>query len=229
MVIAHETTGSTLDDAHALAEGGAPHGTIVLADRQTSGRGRQGRAWQSAAGQGVWLTILARDLDAETVGVLAIRLGIAAAAPLDRFTMSPVRLKWPNDLYVDDRKLAGVLVEARWQAGRAAWIAIGFGLNVRAPAGPVSGAALRPGTFRPELLDAIVPALLGAVGDSGPLRPAELAAFAGRDLAVGRHCSSPLTGRVLGLAADGGLLVQAADGVRTAHAGSLVFDPPEPK
>lgn len=227
LLIAHATTGSTLDDAHRLAEEGVPHGTIVLADRQTSGRGRQGRVWHSASGQGIWLTLLARDLDAATVGVLAIRLGIAAASPLDRLAGSPVRLKWPNDLHVDGRKLAGVLVEARWQAGRAAWIAIGFGLNVRAPAGPVDGASLRDGVDRLAVLDAIVPALLDAVGESGPLRPPELAAFAARDLAVGRRCSSPLAGRVLGLAADGGLLVQAVDGVRTVHAGSLVLDPPE--
>ncbi|MHB1224348.1 MAG: biotin--[acetyl-CoA-carboxylase] ligase [Gemmatimonadaceae bacterium] len=227
MVVATYTTGSTLDDAHRLAEEGAPHGTLVLADRQVSGRGRQGRAWHSAAGQGIWLTLLARDLDAATVGVLAIRLGIAAATPLDHLAGSAVRLKWPNDLYVGDRKLAGVLVEARWQAGRASWIAIGFGLNVRAPAGPVEGAALRGGVDRLRPLEAIVPALLGAVGESGPLRPPELEAFAARDLAVGRRCSSPLAGRVLGLAADGGLLVQTADGVRTSHAGSLVLDPPE--
>lgn len=226
LVVAHDTTGSTLDDAHRLAEGGAPHGAIVLADRQTSGRGRQGRAWESASGQGIWLTLLARDLDAESVGVLAIRLGIAAAAPLDRFAPSPVRLKWPNDLYVSDRKLAGVLVEARWQGARATWIAVGFGVNVRAPAGPVAGAALRDGVERLRILDAIVPALLRAVGESGPLRPSELEAFAARDLAAGRRCTSPLAGRVLGLAPDGGLRLQTESGLRTVHAGSLVLDPP---
>lgn len=226
LLVAHDTTGSTIDDAHRLAEAGAPHGTIVVADRQTSGRGRQGRVWQSAAGQGLWLTALARDLDAVTVSVLAIRLGLAVAAPLDAFTASPLRLKWPNDLYVGERKLAGILVEARWQGGRASWIAVGLGINVRPPAAPVVGAALREGVGRLELLDAIVPAVMGAVGDCGPLRPAELEAFAARDLAAGRLCTSPLEGRVLGLAADGGLRVQTTAGVQRAHAGSLVLDPP---
>lgn len=223
LVAVFKSTVSTLDDAHRLAEEGAPHGAVVVADQQTGGRGRHGKRWHSAAGQGIWLTLLARDLDAATVSVLAIRLGLAIAGSLDLFAPLPVQLKWPNDVYLEGRKLAGILVEARWQATRASWVAIGVGINVLAPARSVGGAALCVGTSRLDVLDAIVPALNGAAGERGPLRATELSAFASRDLAAGLSCTSPCVGRVLGLAADGGLKVQTMDGVRTMHAGSLVL------
>lgn len=223
LVAALHSTGSTLDDAHRLAEVGAPHRALVLADQQTGGRGRHGKRWLSEPGQGIWLTLLARDLDAATVGVLSIRLGLAIAAPLDRFAPEHVQLKWPNDVYVEGRKLAGILVEARWQAGRASWVAIGVGINVRTAARSVGGAALRAGTERLDVLDAVVPALIAALGERGALHAAELSAFASRDLAAGLACSSPCSGRVLGLAADGGLRVETPEGVRTMHTGSLVL------
>ncbi len=223
VVTAYGSTSSTLDDAHRLAENGAPHGVVVVADQQTGGRGRHGKRWHSAPGQGIWLTILARDLDAATVSVLSIRLGLAIAGKLDSFAPLPVQLKWPNDVYLDGRKLAGILVEARWQGTRASWAAIGIGINVGAPAEPVGGAALRAGTHRLDVLDAIVPALTCAAAERGPLRAAELSAFASRDLAAGLSCTSPCVGRVIGLAADGGLKVETMEGVRTMHAGSLIL------
>lgn len=222
-VAAYGSTVSTLDDAHRLAEEGAPHGAVVVADQQTGGRGRYGKRWHSAAGQGICLTMLARDLDAASVSVLAIRLGLAIAGPLDCFAPLPVQLKWPNDVYLDGRKLAGILVEARWQASRASWVAIGVGVNVGAPAEPVGGAALRAGTHRLDVLDAIVPALINAAAERGPLTDAELRDFASRDLAVGLYCTSPCVGRVVGLAADGGLRVETMEGVQTMHAGSLIL------
>lgn len=228
LLVAHHTTESTNDEAHRLAELGAPHGSLVISDRQTAGRGRQGKVWHSAAGQGIWLTMLARELDAVTVGVLAARLGLAAATALDAFSATPVRLKWPNDLYVEGGKLAGVLVEARWQGGRTSWVAVGVGLNVRAPEPEVGGAALREGVDRLRVLHALAPALLGALGATGPLADRELAAFAERDLAAGQRCSSPLPGLVLGIAPDGGLRVRTPEGdERTAYAGSLVLEPPD--
>lgn len=222
--MAYDTTVSTLDDAHRLARNGAPHGTLVVADQQTGGRGRHGKQWHSARGQGIWLTLLARDLDAATVGVLAIRLGLAVAGPLDRFAPRPVQLKWPNDVYLAGGKLAGILVETRWQGALASWAAIGVGINVgSAGARSAGGAALRGGTERLDVLDAVVPAIVGAVSERGSLSEAELSAFASRDLAAGLACTSPCAGRVLGLAADGGLRVETVRGVRTMHAGSLVL------
>ena len=130
----HERTTSTLDVTHALAQEGAPAGTLVLADEQTGGRGRAGRPWASPPGTGIWLTLLERPTDESGLPVLSLRAGLRAAEALSPFAGERVRLKWPNDLYLPAGKLAGILVEARWREARAEWVAIGFGLNVVAPA-----------------------------------------------------------------------------------------------
>lgn len=226
VVVALAETRSTLDDAHRLAMLGAPHGSVVLADHQTGGRGRQGRAWSSAAGCGIWLTLVAREPDPASVQVLAIRLGLAAAGALDGPAGTRVALKWPNDLYLGSRKLGGVLVEARWQGGRVAWLAAGIGINVRPPASVPTAAGLPGAPPRLGLLDLLVPSLLDALGARGMLRAPELAAFAVRDLAAGRRAVAPLAGTVVGIASDGALVVRTGEGQRLAHAGSLLLDPP---
>jgi BirA family biotin operon repressor/biotin-[acetyl-CoA-carboxylase] ligase len=216
-------TASTLDDAHALAAAGAPAGTLVLAEEQTAGRGRAGRRWASSAGAGIWLTLIERPNDPAAVEVLSLRVGMAAARALDRFAGQPVRVKWPNDLHVGARKLAGVLIEARWREGRPDWVAIGFGLNVVAPA-EVPGAGLAPGVRRLEVLGELVPALRAAAGARGPLSAAEQERFAARDLARGRRCREPGPGMVLGITARGELRVAAAAGEATFRGGSLVLE-----
>jgi BirA family biotin operon repressor/biotin-[acetyl-CoA-carboxylase] ligase len=122
---------STQDVAHALAGEGAADGTVVLADAQSGGRGRAGRAWQSPPGSGVWLTVVTRPHDLDALEVLALRVGLALAEALSPLAAAPVGVKWPNDLLVGGRKLAGVLVEARWRDGRPEWAAVGVGVNVR--------------------------------------------------------------------------------------------------
>jgi BirA family biotin operon repressor/biotin-[acetyl-CoA-carboxylase] ligase len=222
LVVLDETT-STLDLAHAVAEQGAPDGTLVLADRQSAGRGRLGRAWASQGGAGIWLTLVARAVAPDALPVLSIRLGLAAAPALDAFAGETVRLKWPNDLHLAGGKLAGILVEARWQASQLAWAAVGFGLNVRAPAGVPGAAGLLPGVARGDVLAALVPALRTAIAARGPLAPAELDAFAARDLARGRRCAEPVPGVVAGLGADGALLVHDGAALHRAYGGSLTF------
>lgn len=221
-VVALAETTSTLDVAHALAEAGAPTGTLVLADRQTAGRGRHGRAWSSPSA-GLWLTLVERDVELAALAVLPIRLGLAAAPALDAFAEQPVSLKWPNDLWLGERKLAGVLVEARWQGGALAWIAVGVGVNVVAPEDVARAAGLRAGTSRLDVLAALGPALREAVRATGALRDAELAAYARRDVARGRRCDAPVAGVVAGLRADGALLVETTVGVLPITQGSLIF------
>ena len=82
VVVALDSTASTLDVAHSLAADGAPGGTFILAETQTSGRGRSGKRWTSAPGAGIWLTLIERALDPATISLLALRLGIAAADAL---------------------------------------------------------------------------------------------------------------------------------------------------
>jgi hypothetical protein len=113
-----ETVGSTNDAARTLADAGAPHGSVVLADAQTAGRGRSGRGWSSSPGLGVWMSMVVRPVASPAPGLLPILVGIAAAEALDPF-VQPLRtgIKWPNDLHLAGRKLAGILCEGSWAAG----------------------------------------------------------------------------------------------------------------
>ncbi|HEU4988417.1 MAG TPA: biotin--[acetyl-CoA-carboxylase] ligase [Gemmatimonadaceae bacterium] len=216
--------GSTLDVAHERAAAGAPAGTLVLADEQTAGRGRQGRNWVSESGSGIWMTLVERPADPAAVAVLSLRVGLHAAAALDAFSPGPVGLKWPNDLYVQGRKLAGILIEARWREAALDWIAIGFAINVQAPRGIDGVAALRAGTRRMDVLERLVPALRAAAAATGPLSADELGAFARRDVARGRRCREPVPGAVAGIDASGALLVSTGRGVEAVRAGSLVLE-----
>jgi BirA family biotin operon repressor/biotin-[acetyl-CoA-carboxylase] ligase len=209
----HAVLDSTMDEAHRLAHAGAPAGTVVVADRQQQGRGRGGRAWSSAAGAGVWMTLLERPVDAAALGVLSLRLGLALAAALDPYAPGPVQVKWPNDLLVAGGKLAGILVEARWRGAQLEWVALGVGVNRRLPdAVDVPSAALRPGVPRATVLTAMLPAMRAACAATGALTPADLTAWRARDVLQGRLVEAPVAGEVIGVSASGALLVRTASG-----------------
>lgn len=218
-----ERVTSTLDVAHALARDGAPAGTLIVADEQMSGRGRAGRSWHSAPGTGLWITMIERPVDAASVEVLSLRIGITVAPLLDRFTRGRIALKWPNDLYVSSQKLAGTLIEARWHGERPDWIAVGFGLNVVAPS-DIQAAGLAKGVARLEVLDALVGGVRSACARTGPLTAAELARFADRDMAKGRRCTEPVTGTVQGIDGRGALLVDQEGVIVAIREGSLVLE-----
>ena len=217
--------GSTFDAIHDLGAQGAPHGTVVLADEQTAGRGRDGRTWQSPVG-GVWLGVLLRPSRAE-LGAVSLRIGLVVADVVDELARRPAaQLKWPNDVLCDDRKLAGILCEGRWQGDALQWLAVGVGINVaneipsavRATA--VALAEIVPGVRRIDVLDRLVPALPQVTTHSGVLTESESAAFAARDWLRGRLLRAPVYGRACGVRADGALLVEGQGGtigVREGH------------
>ena len=219
-----ESTPSTMDVAHRLAANRAIAGTVVLANEQTAGRGRGGKMWQSVRGAGAWLTLIERPRDASGLGVLSLRVGLAAAEALDRFAAEPIRVKWPNDLYVDRGKLAGILVEARWREQAVEWVAIGMGVNIQQPEGLQTSAGLEPGTARLDVLRELIPAVRLAARKTGPLDDQEMEEFNARDLARGRACVEPALGRVAGITPSGELLVALADSIAPFRSGSLVLE-----
>lgn len=122
----HRTTDSTNERAKELALAGAPHGTLVTADEQTAGRGRQGRAWVAPPRKALLVSVVLRELGAAQAYLpLAAALAVCEASEAS----APVRctIKWPNDVWVDGRKVAGILVEGRPQEG---WAVLGIGINV---------------------------------------------------------------------------------------------------
>ena len=213
-----------MDVANALAADGAPAGTMVLADAQLAGRGRAGRRWESKAGDGIWMTLVERLNDLEALDVLSLRIGIRVARALDRFSGVRVGLKWPNDLHASGGKLGGILVESRWRGSRPEWTAIGVGINVR-DVQCAGGAALGADVPRRDVLGYLVPAVRAAAATRGHLSDRELAEFADRDVAAGRIARGPLVGQVAGIARDGALLIETAEGLRTVREGSLALEP----
>jgi BirA family biotin operon repressor/biotin-[acetyl-CoA-carboxylase] ligase len=125
-------TTSTNELARELAAGGAPHGTVVTASEQTAGRGRQGRTWSAPPGRALLCSIILRDPPR--------LLPLAAGAAVAEIVGDGAQIKWPNDVLVAGRKVAGILVEGRPQER---WAVLGIGLNV----------ALRPGDFPAQLRD----------------------------------------------------------------------------
>jgi len=219
--------GSTLDVAHAVAPE-APPGTLILADQQTAGRGRHGRRWDSAPGAGIWLTLIERPTDADALDVLSLRCGLRAAAALDVLAGDAIALKWPNDLYLHGRKLAGILIESRWRGDAPDWVAIGFGLNVRTP-DLETAAGLAKGASRLDALARLVPALRDASRAVGRLSEAELAAWRDRDFTAGRVVTAPARGVAAGIDAAGELLIESPDGIVSRHrTGSLTLAEPLP-
>ena len=216
---------SALDVAHTRAPS-APHGSVVLADAQTAGRGTHGRRWTSPAGAGVWLALIARPVHLASLDVLSLRCGLYAAEALDVLAGATVGVKWPNDLHVGGRKLAGVLIEARWRGDMAEWVAIGFGLNVSAPSLPTA-TGLAPGRTRIEALRVLVPALRRAADARGHLTDQERSRWLVRDVARGRAVTGPSTGIVEGISSTGELLVRGSDGSIARHrTGRLTFAEP---
>jgi BirA family transcriptional regulator, biotin operon repressor / biotin---[acetyl-CoA-carboxylase] ligase len=215
----HDRVTSTMDLAHAMAEAGEPHGTAVAAREQDAGRGRRGTAWTSPAG-GLWISVLCRPEVPASVECLSLRAGMGVAAVLEGADPSvpPVRLKWPNDLYLEERKLGGVLCEARWDGSRLAWVVVGVGLNVRnpIPAGMVRRAValaeFAPALTPEGLADPVADAVRRASEQRGHLTPQELETFVQRDWLRGRHLIAPVTGTGAGLSPDGSLLVEEPEG-----------------
>lgn len=227
------TVGSTMDLLHQLAADGADAGTVVVAGEQTSGRGSRGRVWRSPPG-GLWLSALYRPRGQTGVDLLSLRVGLALAEAIE--AIGPrlhVAIKWPNDLMLDDRKLGGVLCEARWQGEEPVWIVVGVGLNVaNAVPGELAAGTIRladrlPGVG-PDALEPEVTARLRALEPAGDrLAPRDLAALRGRDWLRGRRLTAPAPGLAEGIADDGALLVRDPGGdLRRIRAGSVQLAEP---
>ena len=126
---------STNDIAMSLADRGAPEGVVVAANAQTAGRGRLGRRWSSPPGTGLYVSTVLRPAQA-LASILTVAAGVAIADGIEAATGLRVQLKWPNDVFVDSRKLAGILAEASSPGGALPYVVVGFGINVMPAAHP---------------------------------------------------------------------------------------------
>ena len=222
----HRSIGSTNTEARRLAAGGAGTGTLVTCDEQTAGRGRQGRAWSSPAGSSLAYSVILRR-KIEVPGTLPLQVGVAVCEAVENLAPgAEAQVKWPNDIWIDGRKCAGILVEARPQDG---WAVIGIGLNL----------AVDPADLPPEVRDratsvghgatiaTATAALNRALGHRLEVPVAEtLAEFAKRDALKGRHLRwEEGSGTAAGIDREGNLLVESSVGCLTAlNAGEVHLD-----
>lgn len=209
-----------MDVLHGMAAQGAPTGTAAVAAEQTGGRGSRGRLWMSPVG-GLWLSVLLRPERPSGLDLLSLRAGLAVSEALSVIRPgAPTRVKWPNDLMLEERKVGGILCEARWQGDVLGWVVVGLGLNVTNPipdalsdvAGNLSG--LLPDLSAAELAEPVADALRRIDTGAPSLGAAELERFASVDWLRGRPVKAPVAGVGDGVAPDGSLLLRLGDGRR---------------
>ncbi len=126
-----DLTDSTNTQARILAEEGAPHGTLVVADKQDGGKGRRGRTWVSPAGEGIWMTILLRpEMNPVNASMLTLVMALAAEKGIRETTGQESLIKWPNDLVLNKKKICGILTEMSTDQMKIKYVLIGIGINV---------------------------------------------------------------------------------------------------
>jgi len=127
----YDEVSSTNDILREKAAAGAPEGCVVIAGSQSAGRGRRGKQWLSVPGKGVYLSLLLRPRCPATESpYIAFFAALAVARTLDRFNIGAVKLKWPNDVLINGKKIAGVLIEPRINSGALEFVVVGVGINV---------------------------------------------------------------------------------------------------
>ena len=235
----HDSIPSTSDVARDLAQQGAAAGTVVMAEHQTQGRGRQGRPWTAPAGSSLMLSVVLRPEPTHDAmpGTLPLRVGLAVARAI-RTTGVDARVKWPNDVVVPEHgKIAGVLCEAVALGGTGGFVIASVGINVhqqdddwpealRDVATSID-ACSRQRTDRGKLLAAVIDELrplfhasVTAFGDDALEHFASLDALAGRDILV-HGADGLLRGIADGIDRDGALRVHTTDGIRRVTSGTV--------
>ena len=230
-------TDSTNSDAQAAARRAAPHGSVYFADEQLAGRGRGDHAWHSAAGAGLYASVLLRPpIPSVRLPLLPLAVGLAAAEAIRAVAGLTVDLRWPNDLMIGPRKVGGILVESKISSGSADFAVVGIGINVHQRAfdsdlsTPATSLDLEAGrkVSRQELLLSLLKSLEcetllladPAAGVTIPARVEQASTWIrGRSVEV--HGPQACTGVTTGLDENGFLLVRTDSGVVTVQTGGI--------
>jgi len=236
----YDEVDSTNRVASDLVRAGAPEGVVVVADHQTAGRGRRGRTWEAPPGSSLLVSVVLRPSESALSTLATFACALAAADACTDVAGFAPGLKWPNDLVVDERKLAGVLAEA---PDESLAVVVGLGLNVCWPGSlpthlatiAITADAVADGPVdRDELLDAYLHRLdgrwrgLAGTEGAGAARRAMMDDYRRRCVSVGREVRVILPGdqACVGVATtvcdDGSLLVTSAGGTRRVLAGDVV-------
>jgi BirA family biotin operon repressor/biotin-[acetyl-CoA-carboxylase] ligase len=223
-----DQTGSTNDEALAWADSGAPDGALVAADSQTAGRGRLARRWVTHPGAALACSLILRPhpWEIDRVGLFSPLGALAVAEALEKeFALQP-RIKWPNDVLLDGRKVCGILLDASWLGDQLAALVIGIGVNVLAAAVPPPEELLFPATSVESALgravareDLLRSVLASFFAWREKIASAEFLAawdqrlaYRGERVEIEQAGAAPLTGTVLGVRDTGALRLRIASG-----------------
>ena len=232
-------TDSTNLRAKQLAEENAPHGTLVVADMQTAGRGRRGRGWESPAGTNVYFTILLRpdDINADMISILTLVMALSVSEAIDETAGTQTKIKWPNDIILNGRKIVGILSEMSAEPKYIHYVVTGVGINVGTQRFSEE-LAQKATSLEAELGHKISRAMLvekamerfeenyeifRRSGDMGGLKESyeRRLVNTGREVRV-LDLEHEFSGRAVGINDTGELLVQTEDGVmHTVYAGEV--------
>ncbi len=236
----YDSIGSTNDAALAWAAEGADDLSLVVADEQTSGRGRSGRKWHTPPGAAIALSMILRPSPIErTVPARITGLGALALVTACSRLGTQAEIKWPNDLLLHGRKVAGILVESEWMGNSLHASVLGIGVNVAEAAVPPSEELNYPATSleaelghpvnRTQLLRYLLEAIFewrSRIGTPDFIEAWQLAlAFRDEEIAVGREGEPALYGRLLGIGTDGSLQVLSDDMPTVVHFGEIHLRP----
>ncbi len=236
----YASTGSTNDEALAWAAEGARDLSVVVADAQTAGRGRAGRKWHTPPTVALALSVVLRPLSVERLlpGRVAGLAALALVQCCKGLGLEP-QIKWPNDILLGGRKVAGILVESAWAGNSLDAAVIGIGVNVAAAAVPTADQLSFPATSleqelgrtlnRAGLIREILAALQSwreRIGGREFIEAWEEAlAFKGQQVAVGLDGEPPLNGTLLGLEPDGSLRLSSEEMPTIVHFGEIHLRP----
>lgn len=222
----HRLADSTNERAKELAVAGAPHGTLVTAAEQSAGRGRQGRSWVAPPGRAVLMSLVVRELG-EHSPMLPLAAAVAVCEACEAATSVSCEIKWPNDVWIEGRKVSGILVEGRPQDG---WAVLGIGLNVATAADEfpedlreIATSLAAAADDAPDSPEAVLPLLLAALERRLGDPPTEVvAAWRARDALRGRSVRwTDGSGTAAGISDAGSLVVETDAGEVELGAGEV--------
>lgn len=222
----HETVKSTMDIAFQLGMDGAADGTVVCAEGQTNGKGRLGRSWASPKGKGIYMSVLLRpEMSPADVAQITLLSAVAVCESIRKLSGLPAQIKWPNDILIEDKKIAGILTELSAEMDRVRFVVVGIGVNVNTPLSQLPPAAMSikeasgRKILRVELVQEILLSLEGWYDSlkahgfgSAIARWKELSSTLGQRVRV-VDANGHFEGEAVGLDANGGLIIRGNTGV----------------
>lgn len=236
-VVFLETVDSTNDEVKRQAEAGAPHGTLIVAEVQTAGKGRMGRSFDSPGQKGIWMSLLIKDdIEPAKASMLTLVMGLAAVKAIETVTDLTPQIKWPNDVIVSGKKLVGILTEMTIKADGSISIILGTGINVHNESFPEEICATATSIFlesgqhisRRQLIDQVLQQfeyyyyIYKQTQDLSNLKDAynDCLINRGRQVQVIAPKGS-YAGVALGINAEGELLVETEQEVRRVSSGEV--------